>query len=163
MSRESLARATGSGNLEMESEVVHDVDRLAASAGGDTLGGLLLRLREGAQGRWVTRVVPILTNRIMDKQKLTRSTAKKTAEVALGEFLSPQCGACQGARVMMLEKVKIVCEACGGTGLQRFTNQSRREHIGTYGARIEAAMSDAHNHMSTALAAYLSHAAGRLE
>lgn len=163
MSRESLARATNSTNLEMAPDVTHDVDRLAAAASGNTLGGLLLRLREGGQGRWAERILLILANRIGDKHRLTRSIADKTAEAALLEFISPHCTLCKGAKVMMLEKVKIICEGCGGSGLQRFSNASRREHIGTYGSRIEAAMSDAHNHMSTALGAYQAHAAGRLE
>jgi hypothetical protein len=163
MSRESLARATNSKNLEMESGQVHDVDRLTAAATGHTLGGLLLRLREGGQARWARRIVLILTNRVREKHKLTRSIAEKVAMAALEEFLAPHCVVCRGARVMMIEKVKITCGGCGGTGLQRFSNESRRQNIGTYGARIESAMSDAHGHMSSALAAYASHAAGRLE
>jgi len=163
MSRESLARATNSKNLEMESGVTHDVDRLAAAASGHTLGGLLLRLREGGQDRWLRRIVLILTNRVRDKHKLTRSIAERCAIAALEEFISPHCRVCNGARVMMIEKVKIVCDGCGGTGLQRFSNASRRESIGTYGSRIESAMSDCHGHMSAALSAYTSHADERLE
>ncbi|MDP3937523.1 MAG: hypothetical protein Q8R92_05230 [Deltaproteobacteria bacterium] len=163
MSRESLARATNSKNMEMESGITHDVDRLAAAAGGDTLGGLLLRMREGAQARWAKRVILILANRIREKHKLTRSIAEKTAMAALEEFLAPHCTVCRGARVMVVEKVKIVCEGCGGTGLQRFSNTTRRQNIGTYGSRIEGAMADAHGQMSDALGAYLSHAAVRLK
>lgn len=162
MSRESLARATNSANLEMAPDVTHDVDRLAAAATGHTLGGLLLRLREGGQARWAKRVVLVLANRVRERHKLTRSIAERCAMAALEEFLSPHCIVCGGARVMMVEKVKIVCHGCGGTGVQRFDNDSRREAIGTYGARIESAMADAHSHMSAALGAYASHAAGRL-
>lgn len=167
MSRESLARATNSENLEMESGVTHDVDRLAAAATGHALGGLLLRLREGGQVRWLKRVVYILTNRVREKHKLGRDIAERCALAALEEFLSPHCRVCNGARVMMLggavEKTKIVCGGCGGTGLQRFTNASRREAVGTYGSRIESAMTDCLSHMSAAVSAYASHAAARLE
>ena len=162
MSRESLARATNSTNLELESGVVHDADRLAAAAGGDTLGGLLLRVTDSAQPRWLKQIMLILARRVMDKHDLPRPVSHRIAMTALDEFRDPHCGTCKGARVMIIDQLKIVCAACEGSGKERFTNGSRRARIGTYGRRIDEAVSDCHRWMQDALSAYLSAAAARL-
>ena len=162
MSKEALARANNSSNLELESGVVRDADRLTAMAFGDTLGGLLLRFRESAQPQWAKRIVLILAKRIGDRHNLTRDIAIRTATCALTEFRDPHCVVCGGARVRMFEQVKITCAGCDGTGRQRFDNAARRAQIGTYGSRIDAAMSDCHQHMANALGAFLGSANARL-
>lgn len=163
MSRESFARANNSVNLEMESGVTHDVDRLTAMAGGNTLGGLLLRFRESEQPQWAKRIVLILAKRVAAAQNLTRSIAIRVAVCALEEFRSPWCGVCNGAREVLFDKIKITCGSCAGSGLQRRTNAARRARIGTYGARIDAGMAACHKDMANALAAFISRAAWRLE
>jgi hypothetical protein len=146
----------------MEPGVVRDADRLAAMAGGNTLGGLLLRFRESEQPQWARRIALILISKIVNKYRLGRSLATRVAVAALEEFRNPHCVACNGARVMLLEKVKITCGACDGTGKQRFDDASRRARIGAYGPRIDAAMTSAHEWMSGALATCMSRASGRL-
>lgn len=162
MSKESLARATNSQNLELEPGVVHDADRLAAAATGDTLGGLLLRIRESDQPRWIKQIVLILGRRVRNKHQLGASISNRVALTSLDEFRNPHCVACHGARVLILDQLKIECQVCVGSGRQRFDNASRRARIGTYGARIDKAMSDCHRWMQDALAAYLGHAAAGL-
>lgn len=162
MSKESLARATNSTNMEMEPGVVHDADRVAAMAGGNTLGGLLLRFRESAQPQWARRISLILARRVLHKYRLGHEIALRTAVCALEEFHSPHCITCGGAKELVGANLRVVCDACGGTGKQRYTNGSRRARIGTYGARIDLAMADAHRDMANALAAYLHHANGKL-
>ena len=162
MSQESLARATNSKNLEMEPGVVHDADRLAAAASGDALGGLLLRFRESEQPRWGHRIVLILTNRIIERHKLTRSIAYKAALAALWEFHSPHCEVCNGARVRVIDQLKVICAGCEGSGKQLFTDKSRSKFIGAYSKRIDDAMADTHRWMQNSLGAYLGHAASRL-
>lgn len=162
MSKEALARAAQSTNLEMESGVVHDADRLAAMASGDTLGGLLLRYRDSDQPQWARRIVLLLSHRITDKYPMPRATAIKVAVAALEEFKDPHCATCNGARSVLVGQLKVVCHACNGSGTRRYTNASRRERIGTYGRLIELAMADVHRHMATSLSAFMSHAAGRL-
>lgn len=163
MSKETLAKATNSSNMEMEPNVTHDADRVAAMAGGNVLGGLLLRFREGEQPQWAKRIVLILARRMVLRQHLTRSIAERTACAALEEFRSPYCTSCRGARETMIGRLKLTCPACEGSGRQHHTDASRRARIGTYGRRIAEAMDEAHKDMSSALGAYLGHAAGRLE
>lgn len=162
MSKESLARAANSNNLEMASGVVHDVDRLTAMATGDVLGGLLLRFRESDQPQWAKRISLILAKRIGDKHRLTRGISLRTAVAALEEFRSPNCSVCLGARVRMFDQLKVICSGCEGSGQQRFDNASRRARIGTYGRLIDSAMSDCHRWMTDSVSAFLGHAAGRL-
>ena len=163
MSKESLARATNSTDLTVESGAVHDADRLAAMATGDALGGLLLRFRESDQLQWGRRIALVLANRIIRKFRLEREIATRTAIAALEEYWQPHCIACGGAGALMLEQLRVVCEPCHGSGKQRYTDGTRRARIGTYGTRIGDAMAFAHQEMANGLGAYLGHAAGRLE
>jgi hypothetical protein len=163
MSKESLARAANSSDMTVEPGVVHDADRLAAMAGGNVLGGLLLRFRESEQPQWARRIVLILAHRIVRKHRLGRELAERTATMALTEFRQPHCTECGGAKEMILGNLKVTCGACEGTGKQRYTNTTRRARIGTYGTRIDAAMADCHREMADALGAFLLHASWRLE
>ena len=164
MSKESLARATNSQNMEMESGVTHDADRVAAMAGGNTLGGLLLRYRESAQPRWGHRIVLILGARIVDKYAIGRAISNRVALAALQEWHDPHCTTCRGAREFIDEelKLRVVCKSCHGSGKQLFSDTTRRMQVGTYGKRIAAAFYDAHGWMSNALASYMSNANARL-
>jgi hypothetical protein len=163
MSKEQLVTAVNSSDLGMEADVVHDVDRLAAMATGNTLGGLLFRFAASAQPQWGKRIVLILAMRVMRGFRLSRSIAEKVATCALMEFYKPNCVTCNGAReVMTIEKLKIVCETCGGSGRHRWSNNARRDFIGAYGKRIDDAMAKCHNDLWNSFDAYIGHAHGRL-
>lgn len=163
MSKETLAKAANSTDLGMVEGVVKDIDRVAAMAGGDELGGLLLRYRESDQPQWARRIVQLVGRRVADKHRVTPNEATRIAIAALREFHSPHCVACHGARVMVLDNLKIECESCHGSGKERFTDASRAEVIGKYNSLIDAAVATAHKVMANAAGALLAHAAGRLE
>ncbi len=163
MSSETLARAANSVDLAFEPNVVHDVDRVAAMAGGNALGGLLFRFAEAQQPRWGYQIALILANRAMKRHAIGRELAQKIGAAALLEFASPHCVTCNGARELVLDELKVICEACGGSGKQRYSNTSRRALVGTYGKRIDDAFADCHNDMANALGAFVGHANGRLQ
>lgn len=162
MSKEALARAANSDNLEMEAGVIHDADRLAAMAGGNTLGGYLLRFREGEQGQWAQRIALILVARVVRTYKLGRALATRLVVLAMAEFSQPQCVTCGGARELMFDQVVITCEDCHGSGLQQRDDDARRSFIGAYSKRIDDAMAACHRWMTDALTAYMRRAEGRL-
>jgi hypothetical protein len=159
-----MARANNTSDLGMDvaANVVHDADRLAAMAGGNTLGGLLLRFRESEQPQWARRIVLIEAARIVDRYKIGRGIACKVATQALIEFYSPHCPACGGARELVIDQVKVACDTCGGVGKRRWKDAERREVIGTYGRRIDDAMTQALRDYEGALSGYLGHAAAKL-
>lgn len=162
MSKETLARANNSTDLGMVEGVVKDIDRVAAMAGGDELGGLLLRYRESEQEQWARRIVQLLGRRVADKHRLTPNMATRVAIAALREFRSPHCTECNGARQMVIDKLTIICQVCDGSGKARFTNASRTEVLGSYSSLLDSAMATAHTTMANAVGALLGHAAGRL-
>jgi hypothetical protein len=161
---ETLTRAVATSDLGMEAEVVHDVDRVAAmglGAKGD-LGSLVFRFARAEQPQWGRRIVLVLANRIIRRHAIGRQMAEKIAAVALLEFARPHCRSCGGARETMVGEVKQVCTACGGSGVERYTNAERRDLIGAYGKRVDDAMADCHRDLTNALAGFLGHVAGRL-
>ena len=162
MSSEAFARAENSSDLGMKSGVVHDIDRVIAIAGGDTLGGLLFRVRDAGQPQWSRRVVLILARRMMGRHHLGRAIAEAAAAVALEEFVFPHCRVCGGARELMGANLKVTCDACGGSGRQRYSDAHRRARIGTYGRLIDLGIADAHKDMNNAVSGLLARAHGRL-
>ena len=162
MSKEALAQATNSSDLEFEQGVVRDIDKVVAMAGGNTLGGLVFRVRECGQPEFGRQAVLILAHRIVRKFSLGRAVAERTAACALAEFVNPHCGVCNGAREVMLGQVKVTCPACEGSGKQRHSNNTRRAVIGTYGSRIDAAVAECHKDLANALTAFLARTGYRL-
>ena len=162
MSGEAFARAENSSDLGFEEDVVHDVDRLTALAGGSTLGGYLFRVREAGQPAWSRRVVLILAARMVRKHRIGRSIANAAAACCLEEFVFPHCRTCGGAREIVGTHLRVECDQCGGSGKQRYGNGYRRAKIGTYGRAIDLAMAEAHVQMTNALGAFLGRASGRL-
>ena len=163
MSSKSLARAANSSDLEIEPGVVHDVDRVAAMAGGNTLGGYLFRYGVAQQPQWGKRIVLILSSRLVHARLVARPVAERVAACALMEFAHPHCRACGGGRELTIDKVKVTCPTCGGSGLHRHTDAERRAVLGVYGSRVAVAMSRCLSYLSDALGAFLGRAAGRLE
>ncbi len=162
MSGEAFARAENSSDLEMEPESVRDVDRVIALAGGNVLGGLLFRVREGGQPQWSRRVVLIVARRMIRRYRLGRQIAERAAACALEEFVFPYCRVCGGAREIVGGNLRVECHACQGSGKQRYSDGYRKRRIGCYGRVIDRAMAEAHHEMTNALGAFLGRASGRM-
>lgn len=149
--RESLAHAVGSGNLAMRDEVIRDVDRIAAMGRGCELGSMLLRLREGEQKQWGARCAYIIARRIQKRFRFTATISQSIAVCAILEWSKPHCHSCNGAREIQTDTLKIVCPACSGIGVHRWSNKDRRQMIGAYTAKIGDAVGFAHVAISEAV------------
>jgi len=161
MANEPLTRAVNSTDLEQQQHLV-DVDRVAAMASGNRLGSLLWRFGPGVQPAWGRTIVLILARRVVRRHRIGYALARRVAGCALLEHSRPQCMTCNGARELLGANLRVTCPDCGGTGLQRYSDAARRAQIGTYGARIDAAMLGCHSWMADALGSFLAATAGKL-
>lgn len=59
----------------------------------------------------------------------TPETAEKCVDEALSEFMGPQCSACNGARELVTEQLRVECESCGGSGLKRYSDWERASRM----------------------------------
>ena len=134
--REALAASVGSSNLKFDPEYERAADRVAAIGFGPRLGSLLIRYRDANQVRWEREIIARLAKRIIRKLPITHSIAAKVAECALSEWARPHCATCGGARVIMGAMLKVVCPACDGIGVRRYTNSERRRIIGAWGGMV---------------------------
>ena len=72
----------------------------------EAISGLLLRFRE----RYEAEEPPI---------------AAKIVEQSLNEFLFPFCNHCLGAKEVVLDKLKMICQECHGSGLKSHSDKDR--------------------------------------
>lgn len=53
------------------------------------------------------------------------TTLRRACEHALLEWFRPQCSYCHGAGEMVAHDLKVVCHACGGSKVRRYTDGDR--------------------------------------
>lgn len=59
----------------------------------------------------------------------TAEIAARCVEEALSEFLGPSCSACNGARELVADDLKVTCESCGGSGIRRYSDFERARRM----------------------------------
>jgi len=53
---------------------------------------------------------------------------RKVAEQSLREFISDKCQTCNGRASITVNKLKITCEDCSGSGIRRYTDFERARY-----------------------------------
>lgn len=139
--RAALARAVGSSDLEWQEWISGDIERVTAmglAGGSDTL-----RARLAHDQSALRRVVYLIAKSANVK---SRTLAHKIARQAVLEWLIPHCRHCSGAKEINEDSgLRIVCRACGGSGVHRYPDRARAIALGVLersikmglGARIE--------------------------
>ena len=120
--RESIATALYQG-LGDEADKDTPITRIAAFAGSTRLGTLLWRVKYANDPKSyrpaLLLIVKVLPNHV------SRPTRTRIADWALKEWLHDMCRDCLGAKYMMVEERKIICQTCQGLGKHRYTNKER--------------------------------------
>jgi hypothetical protein len=123
--REALS-VTSFASLAWSEERERAVDRVAASGRASPLGLLLWKARymlessayqsskDGLRALYVSRYP-------REEPRLVASVI----EQCLHEYLSPFCSTCNGAREMMVQELKMICAACNGSGVRKFSDEER--------------------------------------
>jgi hypothetical protein len=127
--RESIAHSLNSTHLE-PSEFECAIDRIGALARTTALGSALWRYGYGGDESAARSVIKHLLRKAERRTKIYKhhddfKLLKKTCVMVLHEWKYKGCMGCGGAGEISSEKLKVVCQPCGGTGLHRFSDQER--------------------------------------
>jgi len=103
------------------------VDKLTAFCYADRLSTLLWRLKYGNDASAYKPVVFLLAKTL---KPLNKNISIKIAQQALHEWLFPLCTTCQGTKERMAGELRVVCRACNGTGVGRYSDRDRELKVG---------------------------------
>jgi hypothetical protein len=124
--REPFA-ATHHAGLGWEDGVEKAIDRVAASGRADALGVLLWKAKYMSESPAYVDARKRLIVLYREKRSVheTPVIVEKIVDQVLHEYLSDRCRMCLGAKELVTEQLRVVCEACAGTGVRRYGDSER--------------------------------------
>lgn len=135
--REGYA-ATHHANLEWEPDHERAIDKVAASGLCDALGVLLWKAKYMLESEAYKSAQKELEKRVKDKfAKEAGLVCDKLAEQTLREYISDRCRTCNGARELIVQQRRIVCEVCLGDGIRRYTDFERARSMSLALGRVK--------------------------
>ncbi len=112
--------------LEWNADVEKAIDRVAAGSAALRLGVDLWRAKYLLEGQAYRDVTEGMVRRYLERyDKEKPEIARKCVEQSLSEYMGPSCKACLGAKWLMMDGLKVLCQACDGSGLRRYTDYHR--------------------------------------
>lgn len=126
---ESFAKAVETSDLAWSALATKPVELAAAMSGASGLGSDIFRSK-GHDPAALRRAVLVLAHKSVkagakSKLYLSQLQAQAMAVTALSEIIAPHCRVCNGARVMVLDDLKITCPTCDGIGVHRYSDADR--------------------------------------
>lgn len=123
--RESLA-ATHHANLQWNPDTERAIDKVAASGLCDELGLLLWKWRYMDEKPAERKAIEGLSFKVAERFKNEMAlNCYKIAKQGVNEYKLSYCSKCNGARELIAGNLRIICEACAGQGIRRWTDFER--------------------------------------
>ena len=128
--REAVGVALVSRHLETVPEHESAIDKVGALAHASKLGRLLYHWRYARQDRYVGPVHRELLRKARKRLRIGKfhvehPTLSLACTQAMTEYYLPQCPSCTGVGELVAAKLRVVCHACGGSGLRRYPDAER--------------------------------------
>lgn len=126
---EKIALATSAKNLSWSDHKQTSIELVAALAATSSLASDMLRAAQ-SDSQAMRRAIRALAEKSIKaghrkRINLSHELALTLSVCAMIEHLQPNCRKCKGAKVLMLDKLKIICHECGGVGVHRYTDSER--------------------------------------
>lgn len=126
---ERLALAPSESDLGWADNATKPVEFVAALAATTNLGSDMHRAKD-KDASALRRGALLLAKKAMDKGRrlrlpLSRAQAQLMAVAVLIEHCQPHCRVCHGARQSVVDSLKVICSACGGVGVHRYSDKER--------------------------------------
>lgn len=123
--REIIGRDLASSLEADYSEV--PIDRIGAFSKASRLGTLLWRLKFSHDAAAYKPAVLLLAK----YEQLGTPIGTRLVELAIKEWLLPQCQFCNGAKEMIIGLKRVICPQCEGYGMRRYTDRERNAFLGS--------------------------------
>jgi len=121
-----LYAATHHASLQWTEDHERAIDRVAAAGRAPTLGVQIWRARYMLESKAYQDAINGLTAHYLARYKAERpDMARRLVEEILSEFMGPSCISCNGARELVEDELRVVCDSCHGTGLRHYTDMER--------------------------------------
>lgn len=118
--------STHHASLKWSPDHERAIDKVAASGLCDSLGVLLWKAKYMLESDAYRVAQRELEVRLKEKFKREANlVCDLLAEQSLREYISDACRVCNGAKEMIVDKRRIVCEVCSGFGIRRYTDFER--------------------------------------
>lgn len=118
--------ATGYASLQWNPDWERAVDRVAAGGKVDVLGLSLWKARYMLE----VGAYHDARQRMMERYpkrwpKMPYRLMAGVIDQCLHEYLAPFCRVCLGAKEMIIDKKRVLCSKCEGSGLRRYSDSDR--------------------------------------
>lgn len=123
--RESFA-STHHANLDWNPNHERAIDKVAASGLCDELGVLLWKAKYMSESEAYKKARRILIN--LHSQRFVHvamGLVDAIVEQCMREYVGDMCPWCKGAKEIIAAERRVACDACGGHGVKRFTDNER--------------------------------------
>lgn len=123
--RESVA-STHHANLAWSPEHERAIDKVAALGLADELGVLLWKAKYMSESWAYVKARRILINLHSNRfPNEARLIVDAVVEQCLHEYVSDMCQWCKGAKEIIANEKRVVCDACNGSGVKKYTDFER--------------------------------------
>lgn len=123
--RESVA-STHHANLAWSAEHERAIDKVAALGLCDELGVLLWKAKYMSESWAYQKARRILINLHSARFKYeARLIVDSLVEQCLHEYVADMCQWCKGAKEIIANDRRVICDACGGHGVRRYSDRDR--------------------------------------
>ena len=136
--REGYA-ATHHASLKWSADHEKAVDKVAASGLCDELGVLLWKVKYMSESWAYKKAREELIKRHQERFFGEVDTLRSSVvDQCLHEFLSDKCKWCKGAKEMIVGERRVVCDACQGYGIRKYTDSDRAKYMKQSLGRIKS-------------------------
>ena len=151
---EKLAQSCVTSDLGAKDEQIRSVEHVAALSGASSIGSDLMRAKD-YDVQALRRAILILARHARQSMRLSMEPSKWLATAAILEVMHWQCRSCNGASEQRLDGIRMICPACGGVGVHRWTDSERarvagipRDAWSTWAKKYERVLAYAREHDS---------------
>ena len=127
--REGIS-STHHANLGWDADHERAIDKVAALGLCDELGVLLWKAKYMSESWAYVKARRILIGLHSDRFKNeARLVVDSVVEQCLHEYVSDMCQWCKGAKEIIANERRVICGACGGHWVRKYTDRDRAVHM----------------------------------
>jgi hypothetical protein len=121
--------ATALANLDWSEIQEKAIDRVAASGKATTLGISLWKARYQLESRAYQTALKQALEAFCKRYRDRNAVAEQIVAQAMREYIDSCCKTCNGVGEMVINDLRVVCDACAGSKVHRYSDRERAERM----------------------------------